>query len=966
MHGTSGSHRRGSARRVRRGALLVVLAVFTSGLAAPEPGSSGGPFMSDQFSGPALGSHWQPVTPHGVGAVRLAGSRQGEGWLALSVPDGVNHHPWTSNDTVRAVQPVWDRDLRVRAGFRSMPFARYQMQGLTVAASVQTFLRYEVHHDGAGLRLFASLTVDGVPTVLLDAGLSGPGPDQVHLQVTRAGSDWTLSWSPDGAEWSEAGRFSQPMTVVEAGPFAGSFDRAGNAVGFTALVDYVADPTGSGPAARQTPARPDPAAPAVTGTGVDLRSGSARLTWATDEVTTGRVEYGTTDAYGKQSELTPAGLSHGPTLSDLEPGTGYHYRVVAADLSGNITSTEDAVFTTAAENPAGGLVSDTFAAAELDPRWTPVTPLGVGAVGRTGPAGAAGQLALTIPAGHNHDPWTVNDSVRAVQAVADDDLSIEARFRSMPEQRNQMQGLTVGESRVTFLRFGVHSTGSGLRLFGSVTHDGTPTVVVDTGLPALPAVSLRVTRTGDDWELSWSADGTNWTSAAVFSQRMVASEAGPFAGSYDEAGAAPAFTALVDQVHNAGDQDGGGAAGELPEVRGASVDTSTNTVLVRWLTSTAATGQVEFGTDDSYGEDSATTTAGTVHSVQLADLERDTTYHYRLVATDPNGQVTRTEDATFTTAAGNTGPTIDVWYGREQLAGPVAPAQQWVNVLGNVSDPDGVSSLSYSVNGAGLRPLTLGPDNRRLQWPGDFNADVPVDDLAPGTNQVTITATDGQGAVTTVPVTVERGSDEDTDLPYQISWRGGRSPAAQAQVVDGQWTVLDGGLRTGRTGYDRVVAIGDTDWSDYEVTVPITVHEFGPAAYSYLSGGPMIGIGLRWQGHTAVDDKQPAWGFYPTGAFAWYRFHEGRPRFELSGNDGKPTVHTAPLFEIGTTYLLKVRVETVGDVTRYQAKLWSAAGPEPGLWDLEIEQPDGPESGSVALVAHQLDGTFGDVAVRPL
>ncbi|MPZ26524.1 MAG: hypothetical protein GEV12_08715 [Micromonosporaceae bacterium] len=952
--------------------MLAVLVVLASGLTAPEPGSPGGPFVTDRFGGSVLGSHWQPVTPHGVGDVQLAESGRGEQWLALSVPDGVNHHPWTTNDTVRAVQAVWDRDLRVQAGFGSVPFARYQMQGLTVAASEDTFLRYEVHHDGAGLRLFAGLTVDGVPSVVFDTEL--PALDQVHLQVTREGSDWELSWSPDGTGWSVGGAFSQRMTVAEVGPFAGSFDRAGNAVAFTALVDYVADTAGSAPAVPESPAGPDPAAPSVTGSGADPRARSARLTWATDEVTTGRVEYGPTDAYGEQSDRTPAGLGHARTLPDLEPDTSYHYRVVATDLSGNVTTTEDAVFTTAADSPAGRLVSDNFAGTDLDPHWEPVRPLGVGEVGRTGPADVSGQLLLSVPAGHNHDPWTANDSVRAVQALADEDLSIEARFSSIPVQRNQMQGLTVGESRVTFLRFGVHSAGagagagSGLRLFGAVTHDGTPTVVVDVGLPALEAVSLRVARTGDDWELSWSADGATWTSAAVFSQRMVISEAGPFAGSYDKAGAAPAFTALVDHVHETGSPDGGGAPGGPPEVQNVSVDTSTNIVLVRWLTSTEATGQVELGTDDSYGDTSQTTTAGTVHGVQLADLERDTTYHYRLVATDPDGQVVRTEDATFTTAAGNTGPTIDVWYGREQVTGPVAPAQQWVNVLGNVRDPDGVSSLRYSVNGNGPRPLTLGPDTRRLQWPGDFNADIPVDDLAPGTNEVTITATDGQGAVTTVPVTVQRGSDADTDLPYQVSWSGGRSPATQAQVVDGRWTVLDGGLRTGRTGYDRVVAVGDLGWSDYEVTVPITVHELGPAAYSYLSGGPMIGVGLRWRGHTAVDDKQPAWGFYPTGAFAWYRFHEGRPRFELSGDDGKPTVHTSPLFEIGTTYLLKVRVETVGDVTRYQAKLWSADGPEPGpgLWDLEIEQPDGPESGSVALVAHQLDGTFGDVTVRPL
>lgn len=954
---------REAARRIRRGVLLVILAGLASGLTAPEPGNPGGPFVTDRFDGTVLGSHWQPVTPHGVGDVRLAGSGQGERWLALSVPEGVNHHPWTSNDTVRAVQAVWDRDLQLQAGFSSVPFARYQLQGLTVAASAETFLRYEVHHDGTGLRLFASLTVAGVPTVLLDTGL--PELDQVQLRVTRTGSDWTLAWSPDGAGWSVGTEFSRSMTVAEAGPFAGSYDRAGNPAAFTALVDYVAETAGASPVVPAAEGRPDPAAPVVTGPGADPRVRSARLSWSTDELTTGRVEYGPTDAYGQRSARTPPGLGHGQTLPDLEPGTSYHYRVVATDLAGNVTASPDAVFTTAPGAPAGALASDTFAAPHLHPRWEPVSPLGVGEVGRTGPAGAGGQLLLSVPAGHNHDPWTVNDSLRAVQALDDQDLGIEARFRSMPERRHQMQGLTVGESRVTFLRFGVHSTGDGWRLFGSVTHDRVPTTVVDVGLPELAAISLRVTRTGDDWELSWSPDGQSWTSAAVFRQRMVATEAGPFAGSYDEAGEAPAFTALVDHVYRIGGDGDPDPLGP-PEIRNVSLDRSTDPVLVRWRTSTAAASRVEFGTDDSYGQTTEPTIAGTTHSVLLTGLERDTTYHYRLVAEDPDGLTARTEDATFTTPAGNTGPTIDVWYGQRQQVGPVAPAQRWVNVLGTVADPDGVAALTYSLNGGAVRPLSTGPDQRRLQWPGDFNADIPVDALAPGDNTVTITAVDGQGAVTTLPVTVHRGTDEDTSLPYQVTWRGNRSPAAQAQVVDGQWTVLDGGLRTGVTGYDRVVAVGDLDWSDYEVTVPITVHELGPAAYSYLSGGPMIGVGLRWRGHSEVDARQPAWGFYPTGGFAWYRFHEDRPRFELSGNEGNPAVHAALPFEIGTTYLLKVRVETIDAATRYQAKLWPADVPEPGLWDLEIEQTDGPESGSIALVAHQLDGTFGDVSVRPL
>jgi hypothetical protein len=961
-----GSHRRvGSSRRWQR-VLLVVAAVLASGPGAPVADPPAGPFRSDDFAGAALGPHWERVTPHGVGSVRLAGAAGTGHWLALSVPAGVNHNPWTANEAVRAVQLVPDGDLSVEARFDSVPFARYQMQGLTVAQSETTFLRYGVHHDGSGLRLFASTTVDGAPEVVVDDEL--PDLDTVYLRIDRTGLAWTLSWSADGASWSVGATLTHAMAVAEVGPFAGNYDPAGNAPAFTALVDRVVDR--AAPAAPVTqptgpPADLDTAPPSVSGVAPDTRPASARLTWVTDEVTTGVVEYGLTDAYGEEAPVPAPGTGHAVTLTGLEPATSYHYRVVAEDLAGNATATGDAVFTTDEVGRVEPFVPDDFDTGELGPQWHPVTPLGVGEVAPAGPAVPGGQLALSVPAGHNHHPWTVNDALRAVQLVPDTDLSVAARFTSMPSRRNQMQGLTVGESRIAFLRYGVHHDGSGLRLFASVTMDRAPTTVVDTPLPALAAVSLRVARTGDDWTLAWSADGASWSELVRFTQRMVVTEVGPFAGSYDEAGRAPGFTALVDQVRGGAERPGGGGGAGPLEITDLRVDTSTNHVELRWVTSATATAHVEYGPDRSYGATSDPTTPGTLHRVLLTDLALGTAYRYRVVAVDEVTGATRTEEGSFTTAATNTGPTITLWYGTHQSFGPTR-GQRWVNVLGNVSDADGVVALSYTVNGAGPRPLALGPDRRRLQWPGDFNVDIPVDALRPGENRVTLTASDGRGLVTTRTVTVEWRSGDGAALPYTLRWRPGVSPAEQAQVVDGAWTVTDEGLRTGITGYDRLVAVGDVGWSDYELTVPVTVHALGPAAYTYLSGAPVIGVGLRWNGHTAVDDAQPAWDWYPTGAFAWYRFHERGARLELSGNEGEPDEHASVPLELGETYLLKVRVETLDGATRYQTKLWPADGQEPGFWFLEIVDGDGPGSGAIVLIAHQLAGTFGDLTVEPL
>ena len=80
--------------------------------------------------------------------------------------------------------------------------------------------------------------------------------------------------------------------------------------------------------------------------------------------------------------------------------------------------------------------------------------------------------------------------------------------------------------------------------------------------------------------------------------------------------------------------------------------------------------------------------------------------------------------------------------------------QTWVNVTGNVSDPDGVQSITGAVNGGGRETLGFMPDGWRVQRPGDFNYEINVSELLPGNNIVELRATDAGGRVTTRTVTV--------------------------------------------------------------------------------------------------------------------------------------------------------------------------------------------------------------------
>src|SRR5687767_6409907 len=104
----------------------------------------------------------------------------------------------------------------------------------------------------------------------------------------------------------------------------------------------------------QTPAPPG----AVTRPATDIGHRSATLTAEVDPngaETTYVFQYGTTTAYGLETEARPAGdgVVAAPVtapVADLSPSTLYHYRVVATNAEGS-TSGEDATFTTTTAPP---------------------------------------------------------------------------------------------------------------------------------------------------------------------------------------------------------------------------------------------------------------------------------------------------------------------------------------------------------------------------------------------------------------------------------------------------------------------------------------------------------------------------------------------------------------------------------------------------------------------------------------
>jgi hypothetical protein len=93
-----------------------------------------------------------------------------------------------------------------------------------------------------------------------------------------------------------------------------------------------------------------PTPPAVSGvSATNITTSAATIRWTTNEPADGRVEYGTTTAYGQTTTVSTALVtSHAVSLSGLVLGTTYHYRVQSRDAEGNATTSADFTFSTLA------------------------------------------------------------------------------------------------------------------------------------------------------------------------------------------------------------------------------------------------------------------------------------------------------------------------------------------------------------------------------------------------------------------------------------------------------------------------------------------------------------------------------------------------------------------------------------------------------------------------------------------
>ncbi len=880
--------------------------------------NSPGLLFSDEFDGTTLSPAWTFLDPVGDGTMSVGG-----GAVSLTAPGGTNHDVWSSGIAApRIMQQVEDGDFQVEVKYDSSVSEKFQLQGILVKQDENTYLRIGNYYSGTRIKSIAALiTLSPKNVQVLHSTTVTPSPTS-YLRLARSGDLWTFERSIDGVNWTTLASFPQPFVVTEIGVYAGNVGVPAH----TAVIDYFRDVT------------------PVAATALD-------------------------DAYGTDEDVTLNVSAPGVLANDTHPN-GFPLTAVlqSGTSSGSLTLNADGSFTYGPNLHFNGVDSFTYRASDG--------------------TGSSNVVTVTLTINPINDVPVVQDAA----VILEQDASVPVMLTGTDADNDPLTftietppangDLTGTAPNLTYTPdagyFGPDSFTYSATDGPSTSNVGTVSITVfelnenpvavndaysvdedislnvvapgvldnDTDLDGDPLTAELVTSTSNG-SLTLNADGSftynpNSQFNGVDSFTYV---------SRDVIGVSPSATVTIT-VNSVND-----APIATPQAVSVDADVSTGITL----------GATDVENDPLTYVVTVQPTNGTLSGAAP-----------NLVYTPDPGYIGSdslmftASDATDTSAPATVDisvrdpedPIITFWYGKNQKFNNVGRPQIWVDVIGNVVDPDGIVSLSYTLNGGPSKSMGIGADARRLHKPGDFNVQLLFDELSLGDNIVVVTALDSLGNSAQETATLEYLGRSFWPENYSTDWSSAQTVQDAIQPVDGQWALGPGGLNNiGTSGYDRLLAIGDMSWSDYTATIPVTVHGRNPAGN--LCCG--LGIIIRWQGHTNEPFvcQQPKCGWEPYGNHVWYDWEAGGGESSAFANSA-PNLQdsTGLVLQNGVPYFIKVEAETIGTDSYYRKKVWEQADPEPAEWMVEVVRNENSlPNGSLLLIAHHIDVTYGDIQI---
>lgn len=196
-------------------------------------------------------------------------------------------------------------------------------------------------------------TADTTPTLTGTVTDSESNVSSVEFQVNGVGGSWSNCVATDGSFDELSETFS--CTV-------GSILNDGSHTLYVRATDALSNTTQAGSYATDTFSI-DSTSPTFTEVNSSSSSTGSTITWATNEQSSSKIEYGLTNTYGNttnETDTSPRVTSHSVTLTSLKPCTLYHYRVKSKDsLENEGTSSNQYFVTSGCTGSASVLASDT-------------------------------------------------------------------------------------------------------------------------------------------------------------------------------------------------------------------------------------------------------------------------------------------------------------------------------------------------------------------------------------------------------------------------------------------------------------------------------------------------------------------------------------------------------------------------------------------------------------------------------